>query len=88
MAKIKKTKKKLKLQRIRARMKRLHKIMEAIKIHKAITNNSKQIGNKNNLPHNISNMLSGNIFNNRVKNLEGRISSSKKRARDLWTNEK
>ncbi|MBL6621741.1 MAG: hypothetical protein ISP24_03545 [Rickettsiales bacterium] len=85
MAKIKKTKKKLKLLRIRARMKRIHKIMEAIRVHKSITQNTKKMVNNGKFPHNISNILAGKIFNNKVRSIEGRISSSKKRARDLWT---
>jgi hypothetical protein len=88
MAKRKKTKKKLKLLRVRARMKRIHKIMEAIRVHKATTETSKIISKQAGSIQNISNLLAGNILNNRIKAIEGRISSSKKRARDLWTKDK
>ena len=78
-----KSKKQLKKMRLRMRMKRIQLLMEAIRIHKDTTEKKKQFAKK--VSGNVSNALTKKIINNRIKTLKGRISSSKKRAKDLWT---
>jgi len=79
------SKRKLKLLEARMRMKRVQKIMSAVRTHQKNTSKTKA-GTPNKIPNNVVTQdLAKKIINNKIKAIRGRISSSRKRARDLWT---
>ena len=67
------------------RMRRVQRIMSAVKTHQKIAETIKNKSLEKGSP-----VASGNkkMVSQRVKSIKGRISSSKKRTRDLWTRAK
>jgi hypothetical protein len=71
----KKTRKNLKKLRVKMRVKKTQKIMQAIKIHQEIS--ERQVQNNKD--------KSNKYISEKVIILKGRIAASRKRARDLWS---
>ena len=79
----KKTNKKLKKLQKRLKMRRLQWIMSAIRTHAKLTQDKKD--QEKNVKEKISSPFPKHTVKRRIKILKGRIASSRKRARDLWT---
>lgn len=82
MAKKVKTKKKLKKLIARARMKRVQKIMNAVRIHQE---NHRKTQGEQNKPA-INQDLANKILARKAKALQNKISSSRRRSRRRWRN--
>lgn len=66
---------------MRMRMKRIQRIMDAIRIHRQLTKKQKEI---NSVGSKTPNKWAEKSIMNRTQMLRGRISSGRKRTRDLW----
>jgi hypothetical protein len=84
MAKKIKSKKKLKKIIARARMKRVQKIMNAARIHQENHQKTKAASNLANNKAPINQDLANKILNKKIKAIQGRISTARKRSRDKW----
>ena len=79
----KKTNKQLKKLLVRQRNKRIQKIMAAVKIHQAISDEIKA-RSKTDGKGNIIEGLGQKIIQNRITHIRGRISRTRMKARSLW----
>ena len=75
----------MKLSTVRGRMKRVQRIMEAIRIHKNLTNNNVKENQFQKNEGNITSEFLKRQIQNKGKRILGRISTGRKRARDRWT---
>ena len=80
------TKKQLKKLIARMRMRRIQRIWQAIRIHNKVRRSTKEMNLEKS--DRVSDALTRKIIKNKVKTLQGMISSSRKRARDRWTKRK